>query len=546
MKYDKAWVERARKDLLTVLGNIPKVKTERDLREVVDTIRGYDRRVLGSHIFADDPGGYGTLRGLLQSLRARLREVGGEKKTRIEWVVKDVGTATGALINPLSDLLYFSRTREQLDDLGLNRGPAYGTVEEWKKGALKFKERAMRAARKLWEVLIVWAEKYPELFATRNLETPVKIAGFDVVLDDYDPTYDPTRDDYSERLLAEWTEALRRFRRQALAVMPVMVRRAVPFHFIFRLELDKGGSYSAGSPRNPPYVNLYMRHDRIEEHVKVIAHEMGHHLYRTLLTQASRDDWEATIQGRRAELSVAEILERWPKTRPGWENPPWAYELSRYTDDPIFGLRMEAIAQRLGYQEKREFEALPAKGVTTINVPETPITGYAEKNPEEAFCEAVGLLVAYGTQAVHPRVRHWLDVVVGRNISFGRAAGRKAPEAPLALVELQKMESAMRAAGKSVALERGFRVQVHHHTGYNSSAPPVVDVYIQRDMGVDEAVAFAKRMLRETKHSLAVYISAPMLFASREAAEELARRGMTAWNFPFFARDKKNPKLNRG
>ena len=61
MKYDKAWVERARKDLLTLLGNFAKVETERDRREVVDGVRGYYRRVLGGHIFQGDPGGHGTI-----------------------------------------------------------------------------------------------------------------------------------------------------------------------------------------------------------------------------------------------------------------------------------------------------------------------------------------------------------------------------------------------------------------------------------------------------------------------------------------------------
>ena len=422
MKYDKAWVERARKDLLTLLGNFAKVETERDRREVVDGVRGYYRRVLGGHIFQGDPGGHGTIMGLLQALHAKGdgEERGGEGGRRIEFVNADVSAPFGALNGALSDFLYFSRSAAEMRELGLHHVPAYSTLEEWKKGALKYKDRAMRAARKLWDALATWGEKHQNLFDVPNRETRTKIAGFDVVLDDYDPDSEPALERYSTRALAEWTEALTRFRGQALKVMPAMVRQVVPFHLIFRIECSKGGSYSAGSPRTPAYINLFACGNRgnIDEQVHVIAHEMGHHLYRVLLSQAARDDWEATITGSRVELNVEEILAKWPKSE------PWAYNMARHTpDDPIFGLRVAALAQRHGYQKRSEYEALIAKGITTIDAPETPITGYAEKNAEESFCEAVGRLVAYGTGAVHPRVRHWLDAVVDHELRLGHVAG---------------------------------------------------------------------------------------------------------------------------
>lgn len=51
-------------------------------------------------------------------------------------------------------------------------------------------------------------------------------------------------------------------------------------------------------------------------------------------------------------------------------------------------------------------------GNPKFSVPQTPITGYAATNPDEAFAEAVSMAVTYGPRAVHPKVREWLSIVL--------------------------------------------------------------------------------------------------------------------------------------
>ena len=87
-------------------------------------------------------------------------------------------------------------------------------------------------------------------------------------------------------------------------------------------------------------------------------------------------------------------------------------------------LQLEVLSQGHGdstaYWRKEDFQEALDSGVTTLSVPKTPITGYAGKNPEEAFCEAVGLLVAYGPRAVHEKIRHYLEIVIPGKVKLAR------------------------------------------------------------------------------------------------------------------------------
>jgi hypothetical protein len=70
------------------------------------------------------------------------------------------------------------------------------------------------------------------------------------------------------------------------------------------------------------------------------------------------------------------------------------------------------------YNKKEDFQALYEKGTRTLNVPKTPITAYANKSPEESFCETLGLLVAYGPRTLHERVQWWLKTVLPSEIKI--------------------------------------------------------------------------------------------------------------------------------
>jgi hypothetical protein len=91
------------------------------------------------------------------------------------------------------------------------------------------------------------------------------------------------------------------------------------------------------------------------------------------------------------------------------------------TKDPIFYLQFEGLLFgniKLPKQLTDNFTRdtvktyLEGGGNPMVRVPQTPITAYGSTNPDEAFAEAVSMVITYGPQAVHEKVRYWLNVVL--------------------------------------------------------------------------------------------------------------------------------------
>ena len=87
--------------------------------------------------------------------------------------------------------------------------------------------------------------------------------------------------------------------------------------------------------------------------------------------------------------------------------------------DPIMYLQVQGLYEGDGLfavEDLRKVsdlqDYLQYGGKKTVRVHGKPITGYASKNDEEAFCEALGMLVGYGPRALLPEVRQWLRVVL--------------------------------------------------------------------------------------------------------------------------------------
>jgi hypothetical protein len=163
---------------------------------------------------------------------------------------------------------------------------------------------------------------------------------------------------------------------------------------------------------------------------KTLAHEMGHHIFQSVLSKEAEKLWYALIRGDYGDIDLRELLQKWP------ENIKWSHDFSDSIreSDPILSLQVSTVWE--GYQpggmmgqsiDKREdFQRMLDNGETRLRVPSTPITGYAGKNAEEAFCETVGMLVTYGPRAVHEKIRSWLDVVLPGQVRLARTYDRSA------------------------------------------------------------------------------------------------------------------------
>jgi len=147
---------------------------------------------------------------------------------------------------------------------------------------------------------------------------------------------------------------------------------------------------------------------------RIMAHEMGHHIYYRYLTRAKKDLWSRFISGNYGELNLLDVANKLGKERI-YDNkkikssdPILYLQLMGLYDAVSTKMQMKSIFDGDGMKEAIESGALPEK----VNVNSKPISGYASKNAEEAFCEALASLVVYGPNTVFEEVREVLRLML--------------------------------------------------------------------------------------------------------------------------------------
>jgi hypothetical protein len=276
----------------------------------------------------------------------------------------------------------------------------------------KWAARARREARKAWEALreyFHWLEFTPATIKVPSRETAT-IEGFKCLLVGYDDI-DPTLS-WQQEAMGLLREGLRRYRRNAIATMPWLLRHQLPLEIRFETVLEKGGSYHRCCP---PHITFYTSTMGDPDRAAwVLAHEMGHHIYETYLSTPQSTAWVQFIRGDYDPLDLEKLHKLWATIGEGRYYSDLEDHLREH--DPVMLLQVQGLTHGYGRGELffsyEELEALLAKGVKQAPVPRHPITAYATKNPEEAFCEVVGLLVGHGPRAVLPEVRRWFTTVV--------------------------------------------------------------------------------------------------------------------------------------
>ena len=231
--------------------------------------------------------------------------------------------------------------------------------------------------------------------------------------------------------LGKLRAALRVYRQRASKTFPWILRYQLP------LVIDLYGSLDQGATYHGKYITVYELSGSSKpiEIAKTLAHEMGHHVFKTLLSHEKQKFWEAAVKGTRGPLDLRDVLKlstsRYPGTDP-----------AVMQSDPLMALRIESLEHDPAYADeklnnRREIERYLAEGNDPIvQVTTEPITAYGSKNPEEAFCEALSLLVAYGPRTVLPvvqkRMRMLLpDLKVTAAVQIERTARRSDTRHPV-------------------------------------------------------------------------------------------------------------------
>jgi len=146
-----------------------------------------------------------------------------------------------------------------------------------------------------------------------------------------------------------------------------------------------------------------------------LAHEHGHYVWRRVLSEGARKAWREALGDDALHIvSAAELRDAWDATgTPRDTTRPHLTSLP-LRDPRAYLTIMDLASTTLDWHDGGLYASLvrAARRGDSYKVPENPITTYARTNPEEAFCEALELLVTHGPKALFGPVRAWLTTAL--------------------------------------------------------------------------------------------------------------------------------------
>jgi hypothetical protein len=387
--FDAGTVKQLRADFLTLMKNAEKVKDYAQAEQFADAVRRF-RAHLESVLYT----------GLVAAL---------EREGDTYWP-KKLRTDTWGLVSGLRAPL------EQWGGANQRKYNPTATREDYfaayMRDAKKWAEKLKREARTAWaglEDYITRVAQDQRKVIKRPTDERIQVEGIPVVLRGYGMRNSETDAD----ALVRFREGLKTYVQRAKRVFPRLLKVQLPIVLRFECGLEDSGEYVRG------VIEVCSNIRDVRGLAHTIAHEMGHHLWRAVLSDADTAYWTAAIRADYGALDLRDLLAAWPASE---KSALWFYDnVELRKEDPIFYLQADAVlfppSHDERFSERSDLEAeiqrrIGAGEPLTVPVPTNPITVYATKNPEEAFCEAFGMLVGYGPRAVLPKVLSWLKAIL--------------------------------------------------------------------------------------------------------------------------------------
>jgi len=144
-----------------------------------------------------------------------------------------------------------------------------------------------------------------------------------------------------------------------------------------------------------------------DRYVKVLAHEMAHHYYFTVLNSRQRNFWVQAIKADYTSGSIYNFLDDMKDEE----------TLGRYIDrikkiDPLKYLQMSSIVnvEDIEHQKKSDFLARSKNYWVTFS--KNPVSVYGSTRPEEAFAEVIGYILGFGSNSILPLLLERMKVVI--------------------------------------------------------------------------------------------------------------------------------------
>lgn len=302
--------------------------------------------------------------------------------------------------------------------IGLQPPIAFAT-EYWSKEDRfrKFKEKEPswrrsinRAAKKAFGVLhefIDWLEVH-EIPLTMQIskDDTLEVAGIPVILKDFDPNDKGTSWRTSHMgTLKRLKAGILHYVERCETVYPPLLQKQLPIVALFSSQIGSGGRYYGDRQSISPD-----KYKTVKEIAQVLAHEQAHHIYKGLGYKA-HNAWGRLLHSDYTSMDIEQLLKIWPEED---RYRDWEKEFKR--TNPALYIQYDMMKH--GYNRRPElwsrddFAKVAERG-EKLSVPRHPITTYADKNQEEAFCEALSHYVIYGPQFVYPIVRMWLRIILG-------------------------------------------------------------------------------------------------------------------------------------
>jgi hypothetical protein len=386
-----------------------------------------------------------------REIRESLQRLGNQIRDELEGRIRaNVGNKDWAekylrTMKPLWDLV------SELGEIPMTESTKWSTPEEiwsgWEKGHIKWEARVKTKARAAWKYLSElgdWAEKEGFYGGNEPISLPihsreiVRLEGFQVEVRNFSGSTD------DQEVMENLKAALSKYRRLAQGRLPWVLKHQLPLVAYFQTPESTGeGPRSAAATYNGDHIAIgfwALHAHENDQLVKTLAHEMGHHLWAATLSSEGRSFWSTVVRGDYQDLDLQDVLR---KAHPGEDLLDFRDRIKK--SDPILYLQLETLDQDTDTRQRMKLYTtedvlayIQRTGSSVLQVPAHPITGYSAKNPEEAFCEALGMLIAYGPQAVHDKVLSWLQVLVPA-LKISSTSLRLAAEPLITIPYLEKL-----------------------------------------------------------------------------------------------------------
>lgn len=377
-------VRKLRADFLLLMKNADRVSNWKEARRfaiATNIFRDYLERVVYKEVLPPLRKQYGTDRFAIEDVAKQVWVFQAELRAPLE--------------NPHSD--HYRKHLPWLDeDWAFEK-----YLKEKDRWLARVRSKARAAWKSLDEVFEYVTNNQPFTISTVETEQ-VDMDGFSVTLSGATPE----KTHYVQRI----EKSLQLFRQRATKLFPWIVQHAPRITVHFKDSMgENAGTYEPG---HIELSGIWVASKDPEKGAQIIAHEMGHHVYRSYLSESDHAFWDAAVGDDYGDLDLQTVLDMWPEGGGKY----WIVDNPLKDTDPVLYLQVYASlhppSKDPWFSSKKDIEALMSSGRKSVPVPKNPITVYATKNREESFCEAFGLLVAYGPRSISPSVRWWLSVIL--------------------------------------------------------------------------------------------------------------------------------------